>query len=69
MPTDRRDQRTISECILDRIRQIGGPITRKQCQDLAREFGYRNINWLFGTRTPRLRQRPDGLREIVSYGS
>lgn len=48
---------------------MGDPITRKQCQDLAREFGYKNINWLFGTRSPRLFQRADGLREIVTYSS
>jgi len=57
---------TLSDRIIARIVQMGSVITREQCQALAREFGHKNINWLFGTRRPRLVQRDDGLREVVA---
>jgi hypothetical protein len=56
---------TLSDHIIARIDQMGGIITREQCQQLAREFSRRHINWLFGTRHPCLVQRADGLREKV----
>lgn len=56
---------TNTERIIAAIENLGGVVTREQCQKLASDFGYRNINWLFGTRHPRMMRRPDGLREIV----
>jgi hypothetical protein len=47
------------------IADADGAITREQCQQLAREFGYRNINWLFGTRHPRLRRLADDRRILA----
>jgi hypothetical protein len=65
MSSDRSDRRTLSDRIIAVIIQWGGVITREQCQQLGRMFDHKNINWLFGTRHPRLRQRLDGLRELV----
>jgi hypothetical protein len=59
---------TVSGRLIARIIQMGGVITREQCQQVAREFKRKNINWLFGTRRPRLVRRADGLRELVGYG-
>ena len=56
---------TLSDRIIARVEAMGGVITREQCQQLAREFNRRNINWLFGTRHPRLVQRADGHRELI----
>ena len=55
----------ISEDVRARIRELGGTVTREQCQQVAREFGRRNINWLFGTRHPSMMRLANGLRTLV----
>ena len=56
---------TITERIIQAVENMGGTVTREQCQQLAREFGYRHINWLFGSRRPRMVQLADGRRTLA----
>lgn len=55
----------ITERIIAAIERMGGIVTREQCQQLAREFGYRNINWLFGGRRPRMVRLADDRRMLA----
>ena len=47
------------------IADSDGTITREQCQQLAREFGYRNINFMFGTQHPLMRRLADDRRQVL----
>ena len=51
--------------IIAAIERRGGVITREQQTQLAREFGYRNLNWLFGTRRPLMERLADGRRALT----
>jgi hypothetical protein len=65
---------TLSERVIQRVIELGGAITRLQCQQIARELGVRNINSMFGTQrpsmvrlvpNPRTRHLNDDLRRLT----